>query len=219
MVSIISIVLEMVFLPFIYFLLVLWYRPDFEKEENKRRRPLSSAGERIVILISEIALVRFWYVSGMRGIEDLSFTLVYIMLAGMTVFCMMDIWERVVPNKLLLLFLLLFVVVIGIYGMQDIDTIINALDTIILGVIFCALCFGMGYLLSKKSMGAGDVKLSLVLGLYLTGEYVVGAVVYGCFVGAAYSMIQLARKKLTRKDTIPFVPFLYIGLIIRCLVG
>ena len=68
-------------------------------------------------------------------------------------------------------------------------------------------------------MGAGDVKLALVMGLYLTGEYVVGAVFYGCIASAAYSLVQLARKKLSRKDTIPFVPFLYLGLIIRYLVG
>ena len=41
----------------------------------------------------------------------------------------------------------------------------------------------------------------------------------GCIASAAYSLVQLARKKLSRKDTIPFVPFLYLGLIIRYLVG
>lgn len=81
------------------------------------------------------------------------------------------------------------------------------------------ISFGLGYLLSHKNMGAGDVKLVLVMGLYLTGEYVVGAVLYGCIVGAIFSAVQLARKKLSRKDAIPFVPFLYIGLIIRYLIG
>ena len=68
-------------------------------------------------------------------------------------------------------------------------------------------------------MGAGDVKLSLLMGLYLSVEYVVGAIVYGCLVGAVYSIVQLLRKKLSRKDMIPFVPFLYAGLIIRYLIG
>ena len=95
----------------------------------------------------------------------------------------------------------------------------EALPSVVLGVVFCALCFGIGYLLSKRTMGAGDVKLSLLMGLYLTGEYVVGAIVYGCLVGAIYSLIQLARKKVTRKDAIPFVPFLYAGLIIRYFIG
>ena len=107
----------------------------------------------------------------------------------------------------------------NIFFGHGMDRLLETLPSVVLGVIFCALCFGAGYVLSRKAMGAGDVKLSLVMGLYLTGAYVVGAIVYGCLAGAAYSITQLLRKKVTRKDSIPFVPFLYTGLIIRLLVG
>ena len=217
--SYISIISGVLLLPVFYSLLLLWYRSDFEKAENQTSRPLASTGERVVLLVSEIALVRFWYSHGMSGFEDMQFAAMYIMLAGMTVFCMTDIWEQVVPNKLLLILFFLFIILAGVQGLRNMDVLIEALPSIVLGVIFCALCFGAGYLLSRRTMGAGDVKLSLVMGLYLTGEYVVGAIVYGCLAGAAYSVIQLLRKKITRKDSIPFVPFLYIGLIIRYLIG
>ncbi len=219
MIGYVSIVLGVLLLPCIYSLFILWYRPDFEKIENQKRRPLSSADERIVLLLAEAAIIRLWYALGMQGFEELRFTLLYLMLAGMTVFCMTDIWEQIVPNSILLVFLLLFVMALGIQGIRNIDMLIDMLPSIVLGVIFCALCFGTGYLLSKRNMGAGDVKLSLLMGLYLTGEYVVGAIVYGCLVGAVYSIVQLLRKKLSRKDMIPFVPFLYAGLIIRYLIG
>ena len=219
MISYISIAASMALLPVLYSALILWYRPYFEKEENQRRRPMASMREKAVIILSEAALLRLWYALGMKGFDDLRFTLLYLMLAGMTTFCMTDIWEQIVPNKLLLIFLFAFVIVLGAQGLRDLEGLTDMLPSILLGVIFCGLCFGIGYLLSRRTMGAGDVKLSLLMGLYLTGEYVVGAVVYGCIVGAVYSVIQLSRKKLTRKDMIPFVPFLYIGLIIRYLIG
>ena len=96
--------------------------------------------------------------------------------------------------------------------------VLEAFPSIVLGLLFCMISFGLGYLLSRGSMGAGDVKLSFVMGLYLTGEYVVGAVFYGCVAGAVFAVVQLLRRKLSRKDTIPFVPFLYLGLIIRYLI-
>ena len=94
-----------------------------------------------------------------------------------------------------------------------------ALASMIIGFIFCVVSFGLSYILSRGSLGSGDVKLAVLLGIFLTGEYVVGTIFYGCIMSALFSIVQLYRKKLTRKDAIPFVPFLYIGLIITYLVG
>ena len=140
-----------------------------------------------------------------------------LMTAFMTVFCMTDYWERIVPNRLLLILLFLLILYLGFLGIRDMDAVMGLLVPMVLGFVFCAVSFGLGYLLSHGSMGAGDVKLSLVMGLSLTGSYVVGTVLYGCIAAAAFSLVQLMRKKLTRKDTIPFVPFLYLGLVINCL--
>ena len=63
-----------------------------------------------------------------------------------------------------------------------------------------------------------DVKLSLIMGIYLTGRDIPGAVFYGCLIAAGYSIIQLIRKKITRKDRLPFVPFLYMGVVVRYLL-
>ena len=217
--SYISIAIGVLLLPVLYSALILWYRPYFEKEENQKRKPLASIHEKMVLLVSEAALLRLWYAMGMKGFEDLRFTLLYLILAGVTVFCLSDVWERIVHNKSFLILLFFFVIASGIHGILNLDSLAELLPSVVLGVLFCALCFGLGYLFSRKTMGAGDIKLSLLMGLYLTGEYVVGAVLYGCLAGAVYSIVQLARKKLSRKDMIPFVPFLYIGVIIRYLIG
>lgn len=209
----------MVLIPCIYWGTMMLYRSSFREEKNQKRIPLHTIQEWIVLLSAEAALVRIWWSLEQCAATDMTFELLFVMLSAMTVLCMTDYWECVVPNRILLLLLFLFVILVGLQGVRDMDVVVRALPSILLGLIFCMISFGLGYLLSHKNMGAGDVKLVLVMGLYLTGEYVVGAVLYGCIVGAIFSAVQLARKKLSRKDAIPFVPFLYIGLIIRYLIG
>ena len=103
---------------------------------------------------------------------------------------MEDYREQLVPNRVLLFLLVLFPIIVGGYGVHDMDTVLKLLPSIILGFLFSLISFGTGYLLSHGSMGAGDVKLSLIMGIYLTGRGIPGAVFYGCLIAAGYSIIQ-----------------------------
>lgn len=215
----ISIVLCMILYPAMYAAVIYWIRELFEKEENKKRIPFSDKREFVVLLLGEIALVRIWFSLGRCDLFHLTFELLYFMLIAISILCMTDFWERIVPNRILLIWLFVFILTMGWQGVRNIDPVIEILPSVVLGFVFCLISFGLGYILSHGSMGAGDVKLSFLMGLFLTGQYVVGAILYGCIAAAIYSIVQLIRKKVTKKDKLPFVPFLFIGLIIRYLVG
>ena len=47
-----------------------------------------------------------------------------------------------------------------------------------------------------------------------TMSAVLPAILYGSILAALFSLILMAAKKLGRKDTIPLVPFLYLGILI-----
>lgn len=219
MLSYITLIVCIILMPLLYLGVMEFQKPFFQKEENQKRKVLRAKEEIVVLVFSEISLVRIWFLFGQATFQNYKFLLLYFMLIGMTIFCMTDYWERIVPNKILLLWLLIFGIIVGMWGLQDFEAFGQELPNIILGFVFCLIAFGMGYIIGRGSMGAGDVKLSFIMGLFLTGEYVVGAILYGCIISAVYSLIQIMRKKLTRKDTLPFVPFLYIGLIIRYMIG
>lgn len=219
MLSYITIVIYMLLLPIIYWAVIQIYKESFQEERNKNRKPLTSKEEIVVTIISEIALLRIWYSLGKVDFTNMIFLLLYFMLIGMTILCMTDYWEKVVPNRILLFWLMIFILIIGFYGVYDMNTVMEEIPYIVLGLLFCLIAFGIGYLLGRGSMGAGDVKLSFIMGLFLTSEYVVGAIFYGCMISAIYSLVQILRKKISRKDALPFVPFLYVGLIIRYLIG
>lgn len=219
MAAYITLAAGMILMPCLYWGAMMWYRASFQKAENRQRRPLRSVSEIAATALAELALVRIWWSLGKCTGTHMTFQLLFIMLTAMVFFCMTDYWEQIVPNRMLLVLLLLYLVILGCQGLWNMEAVMWQFPSIILGLLFCMISFGLGYLISHGSMGAGDVKLALVMGLYLSGEYVVGAVLYGCIAGAVFSIVQLIRKKLTRKDTIPFVPFLFLGLIIRYLVG
>ena len=206
-------------IPLLYFLILQWYKEDFDQEKNKTRKLLRSWQEIVVMLLAEGALVKTWfdYIHGKES--TLMFALLYTVLVVMTILCMADYWERIVPNKILLLLILVGLIEFAVQGIRNLQGLFSIIPAVILGFLFCAITFGIAYIVSKGSLGAGDVKLAILLGIFLTGEYVVGTVFYGSLLSAGFSIVQMLRKKLNRKDEIPFVPFLYMGLIIIYLVG
>ena len=76
--------------------------------------------------------------------------------------------------------------------------------------------------INPRGMGMGDVKYALFLGLGLgyvgTGAVIIG--VFGAFLlGSVISVALIATKVRTRKDLVPFGPFLSIGALIGLLFG
>ena len=63
------------------------------------------------------------------------------------------------------------------------------------------------WFLSRKSIGMGDVKLAAVIGWYLGGSLIWFDLVVCLSLSAIFSIVQLLRKKLTMKDSIPLARF------------
>ena len=121
--------------------------------------------EVIVLAAAELAFFRMWRNDIREEVPYLLSIMRYVMLAFMTYFCVEDYREQLVPNRVLLFLLVLFPIIVGGYGVHDMDTVLKLLPSIILGFLFSLISFGTGYLLSHGSMGAGDVKLSLIMGI------------------------------------------------------
>ena len=75
------------------------------------------------------------------------------------------------------------------------------------------------YLLSKKQLGAGDVKLAVTMGMYLGVPLALSAFLFGSVLCCVHSLIRVARKKLTWKDSVPMVPYFMIGLWLILLIA
>jgi leader peptidase (prepilin peptidase) / N-methyltransferase len=94
-------------------------------------------------------------------------------------------------------------------------------DGLVGGVAALALLLVI-HLISPRGMGMGDVKLAGVLGLFL-GFLSIGRVFVGLFLGfvlgAVIGVLLIATRIKSRKDRIPFGPFLAAGALLSVLVG
>lgn len=81
------------------------------------------------------------------------------------------------------------------------------------GAIFAF--FLLQFLLSRgKWIGGGDLRLGAFMGIFLGWEKGLLALVLAYLIGGVFSLFLLAGKKITRKSTIPFGPFMITGILI-----
>ena len=84
----------------------------------------------------------------------------------------------------------------------------------LIGAAAGAVMLGIPHLLRKDSVGIGDVALMALGGLYSGVPAVVYLLARTLLLLALASVIQLLRKKATRKSEMPFAPFLMLGALI-----
>jgi leader peptidase (prepilin peptidase)/N-methyltransferase len=144
----------------------------------------------------------------------LVFTAFLIALAGI------DLDTFLLPKKLVWPSFFAGVVLLGVASLLQRDSR-SAAEA----AVGAAVAFGLLFLvhfISPKGMGFGDVRLAAVLGLHL-GWLKLGQVGVGLFLSFALSAVVgialIALGLKTRKDKVPFGPFLAAGTLLAIFVG
>ena len=132
-----------------------------------------------------------------------------------------DIEHYLIPNKIVLAALALGVPLLVAAALTDDGRVRDLADALLGAVIACGALLVLA-LLVPRGMGMGDVKLALVLGLYL-GWLSLGHVGLGLFLGflagAVGGIVLMVVGRRTRKDHIPFGPYLALGAYAAVLWG
>lgn len=79
------------------------------------------------------------------------------------------------------------------------------------GAIIGFFVFFVFYILAKGNLGAGDVKLCAVFGLYVGGHAILGVMTVGLMLAGMTGILLLLLKKIGRKDPLPLAPFFGIS--------
>jgi len=129
----------------------------------------------------------------------------------------MDLKEMIIPDSLVLCILALSVVHKAVnyflYGISP-DLRGSILGLLLGAGLFLAIMF-----VSGGGMGGGDVTLAGALGFVLGVKYILLSIFLSFVFGAGISVVLLAAGIKTRKDPIPFGPFLVLGFFITVLRG
>lgn len=192
-----------------------------------RRYPLVELGTALFF-----ALVGVWAISalavkpvaGMTGpaLVGLALSLVaFLYLAAVSVaLALIDLDTHRLPDKIVLPAYAAGTVLLGAAAVitADYDRLLSA------GVGLAALwvLYFLMAVLYPGGMGFGDVKLAGVLGLFLGwlgwGSLAVGA--FSAFLfGGVFALVLLASRRISRKGSIPFGPWMLIGAWVGILAG
>jgi leader peptidase (prepilin peptidase)/N-methyltransferase len=145
----------------------------------------------------------------------------YLALAsGLLALALIDLDTFLLPNKVL--YPTGFVVGALLVGAAAVDDQWNDLARAALGGAAAFVVFLVIHLISPRGMGFGDVRLSFVLGMalgWLSWGHVYLGLFLGFVLGAVIGVLLIATGLRTRKDHVPFGPFLVAGTFIAIFAG
>ncbi len=183
------------------------------------RRPGSVLADRHSPML-QVATAGLFAAAALRFGVDWALPAYLVFFTAMVAVAVIDLEHYIVPNRIVAATLAASVPLLAVAALVDGEW--GSFGFALLG----ALAAGAGLLVvnlaSPRGMGMGDVKLALVLGLFL-GWIDLGHVLLGMFLGfllAALGGVVLITLKLrTRRDHVPFAPFLAAGAALAVLAG
>jgi leader peptidase (prepilin peptidase) / N-methyltransferase len=156
---------------------------------------------------------------------NLNFLFYLVLLYLLLAIALIDLEHRIVPNTLVaagliaasLLFLpQLFALWLPVNSEFIVDrAFLDGLAGLSLGGGVMLIIF----LVSRGGMGAGDLKLMAMIGLYVGLRGAVLVMLLGFFLGALVGVAGMIFGKLTRKDALPFAPYLVMATLLEVLWG
>jgi len=143
-----------------------------------------------------------------------------VLAAGLVVLSLIDLDTFLLPNRIVYPLTIAVTLLFGVAGVLDGG----------LGDFRRALLCGPGvfavflllHLISPRGMGFGDVKFSFVLGVALGWVSPATAflgIFMGFLLGSVVGIALIATKVKTRKDHVPFGPFMALGAVSALLIG
>jgi prepilin signal peptidase PulO-like enzyme (type II secretory pathway) len=122
-------------------------------------------------------------------------------LALLTIAAIVDIQRKMIPDWLTLPGLAWALVASAFFGWPR-------LSDALLGVILCGGALLLFALISRGSIGGGDVKLMAMIGASLGWRWGFGVLAFAQLAAAGLAICLLITRRKGRKDALPFGPFL-----------
>ncbi len=128
-----------------------------------------------------------------------------------------DFKSHRLPNRLVGRFAATQILIMGAIGWitSDLARITSALG-IAVATMFVYLLL---YLISRGSLGMGDVKFAFPLGLcagWYSADHWLVAILVSFLLAGLVAVIGLATKRMTRKSRLAFGPYMFLGTLIVC---
>ena len=181
-----------------------------------RRYPLVEAATGLVFVLIYSLLSFSWLSVGY-----------WLLASWLIALAMIDLDTYTLPNKLTQSGLLMGIAVQTWLGFQQTppwpaaaQALFSSIFAAVLGIwLFDMISLLASTFLGKTAMGGGDAKLAAMMGAWLGWKLLILASFLACLLGAVIGVGAIALKLRSRRQPIPFGPFLALGTIIAALWG
>lgn len=153
----------------------------------------------LIELLNGVAYLGIYFLLGMTWWTFVSCVVFSILL----VIFIIDLRHMIIPNGLVIA-LLVISVIWTIYDGHYLNHI--------LGFFSVSLLLLLLAIVTKGGMGMGDVKLMAVAGLLLGWQGIILALMVGAIIGSVIGVGLIGFGVISRKQPVPFGPFLTIGI-------
>ena len=175
----------------------------------------------LVELLTGLLFVAVFYYFGFSAAGLFHLALLYILLAV----TLIDLEHRIVPNTLVaagLIIGLLFYLPVLLSLVTDVPAWLlidrQPLDAL-LGFVVGGGLLLIIILVSRGGMGAGDMKLMAMIGLFVGLRGVAVVLLAGFIFGALVGIAMMILGHATRKSALPFAPYLALATIVEVFWG
>lgn len=170
-------------------------------------------------LVFELAGAGYFALAAWRIEDDARLISVLLFTVPLFVIFLVDSWTRLIFTNVILLGILLGLGSGAVDGLGELGS--SALAMVIGAVVFIAF-YLLAILIYRNPkvvpFGLGDVYLAAMIGSMVRMDSVAPALIYGVFLAGGSVAVLLALKRVSRKQAIPYGPYLVLGALIGLLL-
>jgi leader peptidase (prepilin peptidase)/N-methyltransferase len=168
----------------------------------------------------EVASAGLFAAAALRFGADAALPAYLVFFASLLAISVIDFEHKIIPNRIVYPTILVCLPLLALAALVDGD--VDRLGRAVLGGAVAWVLLLLVHLVSPAGMGFGDVRLAFVLGLmlgWLSFSHVVAGLFLGFVLGAVVGLGLVVVAGRSRKDAVPFGPFLAGGAALAVLVG
>lgn len=187
------------------------------EEEDGQEQEAPEQNRRKKIYIAAMFVVNIGvacYMSGSKNEAILSIANALAMLSVLWACAWSDAKAYIIPNRVLLLGLVMRAVIIAAESLSTPEKLGYILISSFVASVALLIVSMLCRLISSKAIGFGDIKLLALMGLFLKTDGVWDVMLCSMVASFLFSLYLLIFKKANRQTEIPFAPLLLAGMLI-----
>lgn len=131
-----------------------------------------------------------------------------------------DLQERIIPNRFIIAAILVRILYFFVTGEGDVKAFLWLIGQgFIISIPVLLITLLLEAVLKKEALGGGDIKLLLVLGMYLGTANCLFMLLVACILGIIGAVIAMRKSENGESVAIPFGPYLSAGSVLALLFG